>query len=100
MPQEPPEAEPRPIRSGRACPVCGQEMTVEHEENICIDVCGEHGIWLDKGELPAIVAAIQRREDRKGRRKQRVRRDRELREARRKGKLQGAFFGFWSLLFD
>jgi Zn-finger nucleic acid-binding protein len=39
----------------RACPVCGDRMTVETNTGISVDVCSKHGIWLDKGELPRII---------------------------------------------
>jgi hypothetical protein len=39
----------------RACPICGQKMISQREEGILIDVCVEHGVWLDKGELAAVI---------------------------------------------
>jgi hypothetical protein len=49
------------VWSERECPVCGRKMAVisygETGENIdyCVD---EHGVWLDKGELGAIIKAL------------------------------------------
>ena len=81
------------VREGdRMCPVCGGRMNVEVKHDVHIDVCADHGIWLDKGELPAITRVV--RDNSRRRASQRVR------EAKRKGKMQGAFFGFWSLLLD
>jgi len=37
------------------CPVCGGEMAKERKQDVEIDVCREHGIWLDKGELSRIL---------------------------------------------
>jgi Zn-finger nucleic acid-binding protein len=39
----------------RQCPVCGEEMEIQGFEDIEIDVCPSHGIWLDNGELEKIV---------------------------------------------
>jgi Zn-finger nucleic acid-binding protein len=61
----------------RPCPVCGKRMYVEKKSNVSIDVCADHGIWLDRGELDAIVMAARKR----GRRRQRS----AVKEARRKG---------------
>ncbi|MEN8149278.1 MAG: zf-TFIIB domain-containing protein [Planctomycetota bacterium] len=76
----------------RPCPVCGNRMHIERKDQVSIDVCAEHGIWLDSGELGKIVSATRR----SGRRKQRT----AMKEARRKGKIQGSLWGFWSLLWD
>jgi Zn-finger nucleic acid-binding protein len=76
----------------RPCPVCGERMNIEVKYNVHIDVCAHHGIWLDKGELPAITMALRERGRRRTRQK--------VRDAKRSGKMQGAFFGFWSLLAD
>ncbi len=76
----------------RPCPVCGDRMHVERKKNISIDVCPQHGIWLDKGELEAISSSIRSRASRS--RRQAVRR------ARRDGKIKGAFWGWWSLMGD
>jgi Zn-finger nucleic acid-binding protein len=79
------------VRPGdRKCPVCGTAMRIEKRDGVSIDVCADHGIWLDQGELEGIVAAVRRRADR-------VRRS-AVRRARRDGKVKGAFWGFWSLL--
>lgn len=43
----------------RACPTCGAEMAKRvyaYESGVPIDVCEEHGIWLDAGELQRIEA--------------------------------------------
>lgn len=76
----------------RRCPICQQQMIVDAEYGFAIDVCPEHGIWLDRGELPAIVARIRSGE--------RINRETALRHARRDGKTAGMLFGTWSLLFD
>ena len=76
----------------RSCPVCGGRMVMERKHNVTIEACSEHGIWLDKGELPAIIMAVRGRRQRQRRRA--------LRHAKRSGKMAGAFFGWWSLLWD
>lgn len=37
------------------CPHCGKEMKIEVYEQVHIDWCTEHGVWLDNGELEAIL---------------------------------------------
>ena len=39
----------------RPCPICGQKMTSDKKQGILVDVCHEHGVWLDKGELMAVI---------------------------------------------
>ena len=36
------------------CPVCGIEMLVEKVGHVRVDVCDDHGMWLDGGELERI----------------------------------------------
>ncbi len=76
----------------RACPICGQHMQVEAHDSIAIDICPRHGIWLDNGELPALLARA--RGDRAAQTRRRIR------KAKRDGKVSGALFGVWSLLLD
>jgi Zn-finger nucleic acid-binding protein len=76
----------------RPCPICGQMMKADAELGVSIDVCEEHGVWLDRGELRAIVAKVRSAE--------RISRTRLIEHARRKGKVSGAVWGVWSLLFD
>jgi Zn-finger nucleic acid-binding protein len=52
------------------------------------DLCQDHGIWLDKGELQRLVDGFA--ED------HRAQID-ESSEARRSGRIEGAFLGLWSL---
>ncbi|GAG20482.1 unnamed protein product [marine sediment metagenome] len=76
----------------RPCPICGEMMQVEVEHGVNIDACDQHGIWLDRDELPAIISKI-----RSG---ARLKRQRLVRQARTDGKKSGVIFGVWSLLFD
>lgn len=49
----------------RACPACGVEMdkrVFAYESGVPIDVCREHGIWLDDGELHRIEAWYEAQE--------------------------------------
>jgi hypothetical protein len=39
----------------RACPICGKRMTTDDKQQIRVDVCHDHGVWLDKGELAALI---------------------------------------------
>lgn len=76
----------------RPCPICGNKMDVEMMSGAEIDVCPDHGVWLDRGELPKIL-----------RRSSSIARPSQveaIRKARRDGKTSGIIFGVWSLLFD
>ena len=37
------------------CPVCKQRMEHAKIEGAWVDVCKDHGVWLDKGEIEAII---------------------------------------------
>ena len=37
------------------CPHCGKEMRIEVYQQVHMDWCMDHGIWLDNGELEAIL---------------------------------------------
>jgi len=43
----------------RPCPVCGWPMDTARVYGVSIDFCPQHGVWTDKGELPAIRHRIQ-----------------------------------------
>jgi Zn-finger nucleic acid-binding protein len=48
-----------------ACPACGVEMdrgVFGARSAVSIDVCGNHGVWLDAAELAPIVAQFRRLE--------------------------------------
>jgi Zn-finger nucleic acid-binding protein len=49
----------------RACPACSVEMRKQvfaYESGVPMDVCDEHGIWLDSGELQRIEAWYEAQE--------------------------------------
>lgn len=37
------------------CPECGEEMEVSEHHGVHLDWCKEHGVWLDNGELEAML---------------------------------------------
>jgi Zn-finger nucleic acid-binding protein len=37
------------------CPICHTIMTVEIREEVEVDLCAEHGMWLDQAELVKIT---------------------------------------------
>ena len=76
----------------RLCPICQEKMEIESQHDIIIDVCPQHGMWLDRGELPKMIARV-----RSGNTIDRIE---QVRRARRDGKVSGAMFGMWSLLLD
>jgi Zn-finger nucleic acid-binding protein len=50
---------PPPSRFYRPCPVCGALMNRKGCGGVVVDVCGEHGVWFDPGELEPFVAWVQ-----------------------------------------
>lgn len=48
----------------RPCPICGIHMDTLDQYHITIDVCADHGVWLDQGEFANILerAYLYRRE--------------------------------------
>ena len=55
------------------CPVCKDRMEHKKIEEAWVDVCENHGVWLDKGEIEAIMDS-----------------------AKHKGKSEGLVSGMWS----
>lgn len=43
----------------RRCPICSELMHADRKQGIQVDVCHEHGVWLDKGELSALLGRTQ-----------------------------------------
>jgi len=80
----------------RACPICGYRMLLDRTAGITMDVCEEHGVWLDKGELETIVAKVDELVSTRLRQRQRS----AVRRAKKEGKMSGALYGFWSFLGD
>ena len=76
----------------RPCPICGKHMEVDEMSGINIDYCGEHGVWLDRGELPTILSN-SKASLRRGKAEA-------VRRARLQGKKSGVMFGVWSFLWD
>ena len=37
------------------CPRCDEEMIVVEYQNVEVDYCEEHGVWLDRGELELLM---------------------------------------------
>lgn len=40
----------------RPCPICGARMQSVRRAGEVIDVCADHGVWLDRWELERLVA--------------------------------------------
>jgi len=76
----------------RECPICKTKMSVDREYGVAIDVCVVHGIWLDRGELAAVILRVKSGE--------RIERRKAVRNAKRQGKYAGMHLGMWSLLFS
>ena len=77
------------------CPVCGDTMETKAYRKVEIDVCQEHGVWLDRGELETIDARHRERLRRKARLAAEQRKN-----AKRRGKCEGMVFGWLSFLWD
>lgn len=46
-----------------ACPVCTARMNrvnFARSANVIVDVCKEHGIWFDAGEVHAVIDFVER----------------------------------------
>jgi Zn-finger nucleic acid-binding protein len=67
-------------------------MAVEADHGVSYDVCQDHGIWLDRGELAAVISSI--------RAGQRISRSLAIKKAKRDGQWAGAARGIWSLMFE
>lgn len=79
----------------RPCPICGDHMIVEQMSGVNIDVCAQHGVWLDRGELPRILNQSATTNSQMRRRHAEA-----IRTAKQDGKIGGMIFGAWSLLSD
>ena len=77
------------------CPVCAVPMHVEVKQHVEVDVCAEHGVWLDKDELEGIAQAVLARRKTFERAVRRV----VVEKAKRSERVAGASFAFWSILF-
>ncbi len=74
----------------RKCPVCAQTMQVEARDNVVIDACVDHGVWLDGDELEGMIGRAKNRS--------RIRTSRAKRRARRDGVIDANLWGLFSLL--
>jgi Zn-finger nucleic acid-binding protein len=69
----------------RCCPICKERMeTVQHETET-IDVCQEHGVWLDRLELERLFLLRVRKRAGAMRR--------QANDARWEGRTEGFFWG-------
>lgn len=76
----------------RECPICKQKMQIEVQEGIQFDVCEQHGMWFDRGELESVFKRFHAGH--------RIDRAKLVKQARRDGKISGTIFGAWSLLLN
>jgi Zn-finger nucleic acid-binding protein len=65
-------------------------MNVSAKEGVVLDVCEEHGIWLDAGEMEEIQLKVALRKHKTQRSA--------VKRARKDGKLDGIMFGWFSLM--
>lgn len=45
----------------RKCPACRETMRLSYQLGVEVDVCQQHGVWFDRGELKAYVKAVRTR---------------------------------------
>lgn len=76
----------------RNCPDCANPLTRVHRFGFHVDQCPEHGVWIEKELLDDYLRHARRPSLRRSRRAQK--------NARRRGVIQGSFFGWAALLFD
>jgi Zn-finger nucleic acid-binding protein len=53
-----------------SCPICKEAMSIinyKKQSGVILDICEEHGIWLDGGELQQIIEWYAVGGDKKGR---------------------------------
>jgi Zn-finger nucleic acid-binding protein len=81
--------------SSMKCPKCGEPMRSTAMNSVEIDLCEEHGLWLDKGELGRILKAHRREYYHI----QRSSIQRQTKDAKRRGRIEGIFLGWLSLFF-
>jgi Zn-finger nucleic acid-binding protein len=58
--------DPQPPRAFRPCAVCGALMDWRACGGVVVDVCSEHGVWFDDGELEPFVVWVQSGQPRSG----------------------------------
>jgi Zn-finger nucleic acid-binding protein len=58
--------DPEPPRTFRPCAVCGALMDWRACGGVAVDVCSEHGVWFDDGELEPFVVWVQVGQPRSG----------------------------------
>jgi Zn-finger nucleic acid-binding protein len=87
---DPPRLEPneegdppvlRPVEEVVGCPRCGEPMQLFDVDEVTVDVCSRHGIWLDLGEDELLL--------RRARKPGRARNREKFRRARRRGYARG-----------
>ena len=76
----------------RECPICKQRMESFEEQGVIIEACEEHGIWLDRGELEAILHRVRSRD--------RLSRDMAIRNAIKSERKAAQMWCAWTIAFD
>lgn len=88
-PRHQPQGNPlsQPVRYIK-CPACQQMMNRKNfgrSSGVIVDVCTQHGVWFDAGELPRVLAFVE-----SGGLERAKRREAEEREAERKRRVDSA----------
>ena len=52
------EPQPWPFEAAK-CPMCSRDMKVGYRKDLRYDYCGQHGLWLDAGEVHRFTQAFQ-----------------------------------------
>jgi Zn-finger nucleic acid-binding protein len=56
---------PIPQDSANACPDCSGSLLRTMRNGVTLDVCKDHGVWFDRGELQAIAARMRGEESKR-----------------------------------
>ena len=75
----------------RPCPICGSLMQMRPRASINIDICADHGVWLDNGKLESIAENTSV--------SSRLRYRRDIEKVRSQEKIKG-IFGWLSFFLD
>jgi Zn-finger nucleic acid-binding protein len=54
-----------PQDSANACPDCSISLTRTTRSGVTLDVCKDHGVWFDRGELQALAARVRGEESKR-----------------------------------
>jgi Zn-finger nucleic acid-binding protein len=81
-----------PGKSSHVCAICSGRLQPQTLEGIRFNVCADHGVWLDRGELSKLIKTL------KVRRRQKAAMRREIADVRATNESLAFFSGIWGLM--